>query len=173
MKIEDCFYLGTITSKYSFKGEVLVKIESDQAEIYESLESVFVELSTGLIPFFIDKIRLHKSALLRIKFEDVDDEITANGLLRKKLYLPLEALPPLEGNQFYYHEIMGFEAWNRDQYLGKVFQVQDQSAQALIEIHKEEQKLLVPIHDDLIQKIDRTEQKLILDLADGYTDLYD
>lgn len=173
MKIEDCFYLGTITSKYSFKGEVLVKIESDQAEIYESLESVFVELSTGLIPFFIDKIRLHKSALLRIKFEDVDDEITANGLLRKKLYLPLAALPPLEGNQFYYHEIIGFEAWNRDQYLGKVFQVQDQSAQALIEIHKGEQKLLVPIHDDLIHKIDRTEQKLILDLADGYTDLYD
>lgn len=172
MQLEDCFYLGTITSKYSFRGEVLVKIESDQPEIYETLESVFVELPTGLIPFFIDQIRLHKSALLRIKFEDVDDEASANALMRKKLYLPLAALPPLEGKQFYFHEIIGFEVWDSSTFLGRVTQVQDQSAQALIEIEKEGQTLLVPIHDDLIESIDREQQKLSLKLPEGYTELY-
>ncbi|MGB0376652.1 MAG: ribosome maturation factor RimM [Flavobacteriaceae bacterium] len=172
MQIADCFYLGTITSKYSFRGEILVKIESDNPDLYEQLESVLVELPTGLIPFFIEKIRLHKSALLRIKFEEVDDEQSADALMRKKLYLPLAALPQLEGNQFYYHEIEGFEAWDKDLFLGTVVRVQDQSAQALIEIEKAGQILLVPIHDDLIEKINREVQKIHLILPEGYSELY-
>ena len=88
MKKEDCFYVGTIVGKYSFKGEVLVKTDSDNPQIYTELESIFVELSTGLVPFFIEKCLLHKSSLLRIDFEESKDETTANSLLRKSYTYP-------------------------------------------------------------------------------------
>ena len=171
MKKEDCFYLGTVVGKYSFKGEVLVKTDTDSPETYATLESIFVETTAGLVPFFIQKCLLHKSSLLRIQFEDVDSDEAANTLLKKKLFLPLALLPPLSGNKFYYHEVIGFKVFDRETFIGTLLQINDQSAQPLLEIDYKGKNLLIPLHDDFIIKLDRKNKQLTLNLPEGLLDL--
>lgn len=173
MRKEDCFYLGKIAKKFSFKGEVLIWLDTDEPELYENMESVFVEVNKHLVPFFITNSSLHKNDFLRVRFEDVDTEDDADALLGKAIYLPLSMLPKLEGNKFYFHEVIGFTA--QDQRLGNIGiieSINDTTAQPLFEIKKGETEILIPMIDDFIVKVDRENKTIILNTPEGLVDLY-
>ncbi|GIM61344.1 ribosome maturation factor RimM [Capnocytophaga canis] len=173
MTLKDCFYVGTIVSKFSFKGEVLVKLDSDDPELYENLESVFIALGNNLVPFFVEKCSLHKTDLLRIKFEDVSSEADADALMKSKLYLPLSFLPKLTGNKFYFHEIIGFTMEDVNYgYVGKIVGVNDITSQALFEVKNDGKELLIPMNDEFIEKVDRQHKKIIVKTPEGLIDLY-
>ena len=173
MRKEDCFYLGKVVSKYSFKGEVLVKLDTDEPDIYENMESVFVSLGNNLVPFFIDRCRLHKSNLLRIDFEEVKDELTADKIMGAELYLPLTMLPPLTGNKFYFHEVIGFTLMDEVHgNIGVIKSINDSASQDLFEVEKDDKQLLIPINDDIITKIDRKNRTIHVKTPEGLVDLY-
>ena len=173
MQKEDCFYLGKIVKKYSFKGELLVKLDTDDPIIYTKMESVFIDKNKNLIPFFIERSSLHKSTLLRVKFEDIDSEEDADKLLKSELYLPLGFLPQLTGNKFYYHEIFGFEAEDLSFGLvGIVKGVNDTTNQAILEIDRNGSEILIPLIDDFIKSVDREQKKIILEVPEGLIDIY-
>ncbi|NNE75946.1 MAG: 16S rRNA processing protein RimM [Pricia sp.] len=169
-----CFYLGKIVSKYSYKGEVLVKLDTDEPEIYENMESVFVLMKgNNLVPFFIDRCRLHKSNLLRIDFEEVKDEAAADRLMRHELYLPLSSLPKLEGDKFYFHEIIGFKVQDAVHgNIGTIAGVNDTTSQAIFEVEHLGKQILIPMTDEILNKIDRENKTVHVTTPDGLVDLY-
>ncbi|QRM88342.1 16S rRNA processing protein RimM [Lacinutrix sp. WUR7] len=173
MKKEDCFFLGKIVKKYSFKGEVLVKLDTDEPDIYDGLESVFIDLRGNLIPFFIEHAQLHKSELLRIQFEDVHTEEDADAILKSNLYLPLEFLPKLEGDKFYFHEIIGFTVKDTNfGDVGIITGINDTTAQALFEIDRDGIEILIPMNDHFIKKVDKENKVILVETPEGLIDLY-
>ena len=137
------------------------------------MESVFVLLGTNLIPFFIEKSLLQKGNQLRTKFEGVDSEEDADGIMKSGIYLPLTLLPKLTGDQFYYHEIIGFtlEDINFGE-VGKIVGINEKTAQPLFEVDREGIDVFIPMIDDFIKKIDRKNNKVIVETPEGLIDLY-
>lgn len=173
MRPEDCFYLGKIVSRHGYKGDLLVKLDTDDPGDYENMESVFVSLGNNLVPFFISQSRLHKSNLLRVTFEDVRTEEAAGRLLGAELYLPLSLLPELTGNRFYYHEVIGFRLEDETHGdAGVILGVNDQAAQALFVAEKDGRELLIPISDDFITRVDRENRTIHIRTPEGLLDLY-
>ncbi|MDA0779857.1 MAG: ribosome maturation factor RimM [Bacteroidetes bacterium] len=173
MRVEDCFFVGTVVSKYSFKGEVLLKLDTDDPEQYLSIETLFLAQDKSLVPYFVVKCAMHKQGLLRLKLEDVLSEEDANLILKAKAYLPLTELPPLTGNKFYYHEVIGFLVEDENLgILGEVTQVNEQTAQATLEVAINGKTALIPIVDDIILTIDRDAKTLHVNTPPGLIDLY-
>lgn len=173
MDINECFYVGKIVKKYSFKGELLIKLDTDEPEQFENLESVLINLRGNLVPFFIESSQLHKSELLRIKFEDVDTEDDADSLIKSELYLPLSFLPELEGDKFYYHEIIGFNVEDKNfGNVGIITGVNDSTAQALFEIDRNGTEILIPMNDEFISKVDKLNKTIFVETPEGLIDLY-
>jgi 16S rRNA processing protein RimM len=174
MRKEDCYYLGKIVRKHSYKGELVVKLDTDEPELYNDLESVFVLLNGDLIPFFIENCLLQKGDQLRVQFEDVRSEEAANTLLGAELYLPLEFLPELTGNKFYFHEVIGFLVEDSNfGLIGTIRAINDSTAQPVLMVESADGKqLLIPLVDEFIVKVDRENCKMVVNTPEGLIDLY-
>ena len=173
MRKEDCFYLGKIVKKHSFKGEVVIKLDTDEPALYRDMESVFVELGNNLVPFFIDKSSLHKGNQLRVQFEDVYSEEEADSILKSDVYLPLTLLPKLEGDKFYYHEVIGFSVFDSNfGEVGTIIHINDKAAQPLFEIDREGKTIFIPMIDDFIKKVDRKNNHIQVETPTGLIELY-
>lgn len=173
MKKEDCFYLGKIVKKYSYKGELLAKLDTDEPDLYENIDAVFMDLRGNLVPFFVESSQLHKSDLLRLKFEDVDTEADADALIKSELYLPLDLLPKLEGDKFYYHEVIGFTITDSNfGKIGVIKAINDTTAQALFEVDRDGTEILIPMNDEFIVKVDKPNKTIEVETPEGLIDLY-
>ncbi|MDB4240437.1 ribosome maturation factor RimM [Flavobacteriaceae bacterium] len=171
MNKQDCFYLGKIVSKFSFKGEVLLKLDSDEID-FKKLKTIFLEIDGAIIPYSIDNIKLHKSSLLRVRFENIDNEEKANKIIKIKTYLPIKDLPKLNGNKFYYHEITNFMVLDLTLgEIGKVLKVNDQTSQPIIVVINNNSEIMIPLVDDFLIDINRDKKTLTFNLPEGLTTL--
>jgi|TARA_B110000914_G_scaffold176762_1_gene158189 16S rRNA processing protein RimM len=171
MKKQDCYYLGKIVSKFSFKGEILLKLDIDEINSID-FTSIFIEMDNTLVPYTINRISLHKSSLLRIKFENIDTEEKANKILKKETFLPLKDLPKLEGNKFYYHEIIGFKVIDeKTGEIGEVVEINDQTSQTIIIINNGVKKIMIPLVDDFLINLNKKNKIITFNLPEGLIDL--
>jgi 16S rRNA processing protein RimM len=172
MDIDSCFELGHISKVHGIKGEVIAYLDVDDPEKYTNLESVLVRTKQGLIPFFIESIRI-RASLATIKFDEIDSIEDVERLKSCKLFLPLDQLPDLGDNQFYFHDIIGYTIVDkRLGVLGKVTNVYDSGAQELIAVNHQEKEILFPIHDDLITRVNKEKKVMDVDLPEGLVNLY-
>ncbi len=173
MQKKDCFYLGKIVTKYSFKGDLVIKLDTDEPELYADIETVFVDLNNNFLPFFIESSLLQKGNQLRVKFEEVDSEIDANVLLKLDVYLPLNLLPKLEGNKFYFHEVIGYTLMDTNHgNVGTIVGINDSTAQPLFEVQHTDIELLIPMIDDFIKKVDRDNKTILVETPEGLIEMY-
>ena len=145
------FYLGKITRKFSFKGELIIFLDTDSPSAYYALKKVYVKEDDSYLPYFISDISKYKNNSIRVKFEDIENESMASNLINKEIFLPISELPKLDGKKFYYHEVNGFQVEDiRYGKIGEIEYINDQTPQHLFVINSNDKEVLIPINDDFI-----------------------
>ena len=171
--MKDYYYLGKITKKYSFKGEVLLKIDTDQPSYYKKIKSLFIYKENKLTLHKIEVARFHKDSLLRLKFEGINSEKEANSIINCDIYLPINNLPILTGNKFYYHDVINYLIIDEDfGEIGKIISIKENISQDLFVIDHNKNEVLIPIHDEFIVEVDKKKNQIIVKTPEGLIDLY-
>ena len=172
MKLDDFYYLGKITKKFSFRGEVIIFLDTDSPEFYYNIKKLFINLNNELIPFEITRVRPNKTNRIRVKINGIDTEKDTEKLINKEIYLPKDSLPKTDENSFYYHEIIGYTVIDQNsKKVGNINGVNDQSPQHLFQINTCGKRTLIPINDNLIIKVDKKNKIIKMDLPDGILDI--
>ena len=170
MKRQDYHYLGKIVSKFSFKGEILIKLETKELADHR-FSSFFLELNGQLVPYKVEKLSKHKSMLLRVKLNDIDSESETISLIKKDVYLPTADLPRSDNKKFYFNEIIGHKMIDKKTgYVGKVVTIDAQTPQLIAMVkNQKDDEIIIPLVDDFIEKIDSINNEIIVSLPDGLT----
>lgn len=173
MQKSECFALGKITKTHALKGEVILFLDVDAPEYYSELEAIFLEIKGQLVPYIIEELQM-KGRKSILKLEDINSIEEAEGLVNAPVWLPLTALPELKGNQFYYHDVIGYEIHDvaSDTRIGKLKAIYESTGQDLFAVDVDDKEVLVPIVDEFIHKIDRENQKIEVKLPEGLLEVY-
>ncbi|MEI8117314.1 MAG: ribosome maturation factor RimM [Flavobacteriia bacterium] len=173
MQKKDCFYLGIIAKLHGFKGEVSLFLDVSNPADYATLDAVFVEIDGGLVPFFVQNIKIKTKGFVAVKFQGVDSEQDAQRILKKPVYLPEAFLKELDQTSFYDHEIIGYTVIDEVHGdVGIVENVIDMAANPLLQLNKNGVEVLLPIFDGLVQKVQRKKKELYVKAPEGLIDLY-
>lgn len=171
MTKEECYRLGNITKPFGIKGQMVFYLDVDSPDDYADLDSAFVEVKGALVPYFfkVDNINGNKAV---VTFEDLTPQ-EAQALAGHDLFLPLDLLPELTGNQFYFHEVTGFKVIDIEKGdIGIIQSIIEYPAQPLFSIMNGDKEILIPVIDPIIKKVDREQRTITIEAPNGLIDLY-
>lgn len=170
MKKEDCFYLGKIVKPFSYKGELVLFLDVDDIYEYEDLAYVYIDINKKLVKYDIDTFRYHGNKVV-VQFKDVTTDDAA-FLVGKEMFLPTEFLPELTGNQFYFHEVIGFEVI--DDKKGNIGRIKEfiENVQPIMITDLDGKEILIPAVDEVIKQVDRENKIMKISAPEGLIDIY-
>lgn len=168
------FELGTLVRTHGVKGDFIALLDSDSPSRYKQLKVVYLEVGEVLKEYNVTKISVReKERTATLHLQGIEDMTTAENYLKYKLFLPLSTLPKLRGKKFYFHEVIGFTVVDAQLgVLGPITTVFDRAEQPVIEFEHKGQKVLFPVHDALIVKVDRSTQEFHIRMPEGLLDIY-
>jgi len=170
--MNDYFYLGVITKTFGYKGQVMVYLDTDEPEKYKTLEAVFVKDEEEICPYIIEEFIYKGNNQAIVQFADMDGE-TAKKIVKAELYLPLSFLPPLTGNKFYFHEVIGFDIIDKTKgNIGKCIDFMEISRQPIMQIDYNGKEILIPAVDEIFETVNRAHKTITISAPEGLIDIY-
>jgi len=172
MDISNHYYLGYIVKAIGNKGILRIQLDTDNPSYYKNLKEISVAIKDQLVNYPIEEIVITDDKA-NVAFKNIDSTEVAKLLQGCSLYLPLSSLPKLKGNKFYFHEVTGYEVYDKTHgFVGVVESVLDQTYQAILQITFEDKEILIPITDEIIKDVDRDKKRIDIEAPDGLIDIY-
>ncbi|MBR9921722.1 MAG: 16S rRNA processing protein RimM [Bacteroidetes bacterium] len=166
--------IGYTKKAHGVKGELKVVIEDEYLEDFLTAPAVFLELGGGKVPFFLNSIREAGSILAA--FENYDSREKATQITGKKMFLRAadveQKQKPEPVSDLQFAHLKGFKLHDINAGLvGEILDVEEYPQQEMAVIEYKGNSLLIPLHEDLIDQIDKDKKEIHCSLPEGLLEL--
>ncbi|MFH0842067.1 MAG: PRC-barrel domain-containing protein [Bacteroidota bacterium] len=163
--------LGRVTKVKGYEGTVTIRLERSFTEEIPELNPVFLEIEGKPVPFFTTEPDNAGNGLLRLKLEGCESIKGLNEFAGCRVFLDAGKGEPDQGNNL--SSITGFKVLTKDKSLaGTVREIIAYPGQWLMIVTTEAgSELLIPLHEDLIIKVDKKKKMILMDLPEGLMEI--
>lgn len=164
--------LGTIAKPHGTKGSVLLWLRNIKAEEFRKRESVFVDIDGLLVPFFIEEFNTSSSDAVIMKFEDVDSETKARTFAGLEVYIEIFQVRPNKKVTDGKPQLKGYTVLDvKLGIIGTAGEIEDIANNPLLHVTREGKDFLIPLHEDIILKINDKDKEISISAPEGLFEL--
>ena len=172
MQLDDYFEIGYILKPHGLRGAVNIQMDVDDPMKYKGMESVVVKIGNNLVPFFISSFQINGIKGI-LHLADINSYDEAKELKSCPLLLPLDMLPKLDKDQFYYHEVIGYKIVDLTRGgLGTIENIISGGKQNLIAMKYKDREVLIPVTDEIVISANHKKKEVFVRLPDGLLEIY-
>ena len=163
----DWLVMGRIAAPFGVKGWVKVQTFSEDPGTLMDFESWRVGRGEQQTQYAVEAIHDHSNTLVA-KLVGIDDREAAYALRGQEISVAKRDLPPPEENEFYWSDLIGLKAVNREGVeLGRVDSLLETGAQDVLVI-KGKREHLIPFVAAFVGKVDVAGGTIEVDWGEDY-----
>ena len=177
MTLAETYQLGYVVKTHGLKGHITAQFEADNARAYQKLKTIYLALKAtpaALVAYPVETVQIQpgeKGVLLKLRGIDRLEE--AEPLRHASLHLPLQELPKLKADQFYFHDVIGFTVVDATAgALGTVENFFELPQQDVLAMRYQGQEVLIPVAGNIVTHADAATRQVFVNLPDGLLDVY-
>lgn len=164
--------IGKLVAVFGLKGELILQHTLGKKSALKGLEVVFVEdKKNSFLPWFIQEARAKSDTEIYLKLENVDSREAAMKLTQKELWLPEEVLRQYAAKSSPV-SLLGYTVIQGKDPLGPILELIEQPHQLLCRLDIRGHEVLIPLHEETLQRIDHRKRQVLVTLPDGLLDIY-
>ena len=147
--------LGVVARPHGVTGELRVHVFNPDSTMLEQLAEVFLIGEHGEDPALVDIVAARRGPkALLMRLDGVGSREDAEALRGYTLCVPREALPELEEGEYYHADLIGLEAFDGHEPIGKVIEVVDYPSAECLKIERSGGYLEVPMLPQWLDRVD-------------------
>jgi len=163
--------LGRIIKVKGYEGTVTISLERTFTEKIPEMKSVFLEIEGKPVPFFIAEQEIRGEHKMKVRFEGYGSILKTGELAGCRVFLD-----PAEGHKVSESDLPDLKGFSirsdDDNSAGRIKEVIENPGQLLLRVESDIGKeLLIPLHEDLIVKVDLKKRLIIMHLPEGLTEI--
>ena len=166
------FKIGKLAASFGLKGEIVLQHSLGKKTTLKGLETIFIEeKKDSFLPYFLQSTQIKNESEIYIKLEGIDSKESARKMTPKEVWLEAADFNKYASRSSPI-SLLGYIMINEGIEIGEVIEVIEQPHQLLCSIIFNGKEALIPIHEEVLEKIDKKKRRVYVTLPDGLLDIY-
>ncbi len=171
---DEMLRVGVISNTHGVHGEVKVYPTTDDAERFDYLKEVYLDLGQELKKLEVTSVKYFKNLVI-LKFKGIDTLNDVEKWKQKDLLVTRENAVPLKEGEYFISDIIGIHVFKDDDEANEIGILTDVMKMYSNDVYvvetKDKKEILIPAIKDCDIKISLDEKKMRVHMLPGLMDL--
>lgn len=161
---ENLIVIGRVSKPHGVKGEIRIEyFNPENPHFFSRYQKIFIQGDKGSPRLYrLSKVRPHKQFIL-VHLEGIRNKEEAEKLRGHLVLVHPSELPPLEEDEYYWHEIIGMRVvTEQGGDVGKVTEILHTGSNDVYVVKKGKKEFLIPATKDVVITIERDTRTMVI-----------